>query len=394
MRLGVIEALGTLQFEEYIPNLLRLIGDPKSGPREKLAAIGAVVAMRDKIDKAELELLATSPRAGLRQLACEVIATCVLEDEYKLLIPLIADPQPEVSAAAIKTWGFLRKPATDKIKQLAIDALDPTVGVTAAWVWLIDEPQAGQKAMLRWLQHEKTHVRALAASAVAAAGPYGIELAKIWIEKTQDIYVRANLAMALVWQREEPSLACSLLEEALQKGSDRWMISENGPFATLERSTLSHNASIPNYPEVVNQTVRLEILNLLAILESPTALEAIKTFLKERKWGVTGLAAETLLGEGDETAIEIVRELLQDADPQIRLESALVLASWGRDDAATNTLLEVYPGADRQLQLKILESLGRIGDKKAIPFLMERFKEPSLILRIAAASVLIQTLHK
>ena len=97
--------------------------------------------------------------------------------------------------------------------------------------------------------------------------------------------------MALAGQREECATVCAVLEDALQNCNEKWMFSENGLFKTLEKSTLGHNPAIPNYPEVMNQTVRLELLNLLAILESPTALEAIKAFLKGREWKILGKMA-------------------------------------------------------------------------------------------------------
>ncbi len=246
--------------------------------------------------------------------------------------------------------------------------------------------------MTKWLTHSQAHVRALAASAVATAGPYGITLAKKSLADTKDLFVRLNLALALAGQRIELETACSTLESSL-KGEERWMLSENNLFNTIEKSSLSHKSSIPNYPEVIDQSTRLEVLNLLAILDSPGALEAMKNFLKERTWGVTGLAAERLLGEGDEKAIDLVRELLSDPDREIQIEAALVLATWGKDVSAIPTLLEVYPYADRQLKIKILESLGHIGDKKILPFLIERLKESSLLLRMIAASVLMQTLN-
>jgi HEAT repeat protein len=172
------------------------------------------------------------------------------------------------------------------------------------------------------------------------------------------------------------------------------MVAENGIFQTIEQSTLRHKSMIPNYPEVVDQVLRLEILNLLAILEAPHALEAIKVFLGEKKWKVTGLAAETLLGEGDEAAFEMVRGLLQDPDREIRVEAALVLASWAKDYSVIPILLDVYPTSDRQLQIKILESLGHIGDRQALPFLLERLSEPSQIMQLVAASALIRILHQ
>ena len=393
VRLIVIKAIGKLQIEEHLPDLIQCVANPKTGPREKLAAIEAIIMMREKLGKEELEVLASSKRAGLRELACEVIAHLELIEEVSLLIPLMQDPQPEVCAAAIRAWGLLRQPATEGIKMLAQFSLDSNVGVTAAWCWMLSDPVAAQMAMLKWLQHDQAQVRALAAAAVATAGPYGTQLAKRVIVESKDPYVRANLAIGLAGQREMCSTVCTVLEECLQNNHDKWMFSDKGIFKTLEKSNLTHKPSIANYPEVMNQTARLELLNLLAILESPHALDAIKVFLKERKWGVTGLAAETLLGEGDESAIELVRELLSDPDKEIRIEAALVLASWGKDNSALPILLEAYPKSDRQLQLKILESLGRIGDKKTLPFLLERLKEPSLMIRMVAASVLLQTLN-
>jgi HEAT repeat protein len=393
VRLKVIQAIGQLQIEEHFADLVQCVASPKTGPREKLAAIEAIVAMRKRINKEELNLLASSKRAGLRQLACEVIAHCDLKEEFELLIPLIEDSHPEVCAAAIRTWGLLRKPITDSIKKLAFSSLDPHVGVAASWVWLIDLPQEAEIAMVKWLEHSHAHVRALAASAVAAAGPHGIALAKRLLEDSLDPYVRVNLAIGLARQREECEKTCRVIEDGLKNSTDKWMFSEEGGFKMLEKSTLSHNPLIPNFPEVMNQTVRLELFNLLAILEAPGALDAIKAFLKQRHWGVTGLAAETLLGEGDESAIALVRELLCDPDYHMRVEAALVLATWGKDHSALPTLLEAYSTADRQMRLKILESLGHIGDKAAFPFLLERLQEPSLMIRMVAACVLIQTLN-
>ena len=51
-----------------------------------------------------------------------------------------------------------------------------------------------------------------------------------------------------------------------------------------------------------------------------------------------------------------------------------------------------YESADRMVQIKILEALGRIGSREAIPFLLERLRESSLNMRIIAAAVLLQTI--
>ncbi|MCH9628155.1 MAG: hypothetical protein S4CHLAM2_18100 [Chlamydiales bacterium] len=393
VRLEVMKAISKLRMEDLMPALMERVCDPKVAAKEKKIAIQALVHFRETVSHEELEALVNSRRAALRELACEVVAHCELLEEIPFLHRLVHDTHPDVQAAALKGLGLLRVKPTQWVKHMAQHTRDPTVGITASWVWILAEPQQGEKAFSRWLNHKNDDVRALAASALGAAGPYGTELARTYLNRYDDAYMQVNLALALIGQREACMEACAVLDQFLHTHQEKWMRTEEGLFHTLQKSTLAHKPAIPNYPEVVNQTVRLELLNILAILEYPGAEEAIKTFLKQRRWGVTGLAAETLLGEGDETAIEHVRVLLDDPDPQIRAEAALVLATWGRDPTALPTLLAVYPQADRSLQIKILEALGRVRNREAIPFLIERLKDPSLMLRMIAASILLQTLN-
>lgn len=398
VRIEAIKAVGQLKLKRLYPDLLEILEDRRSSAQERAACVSAILEMSDHLERPQLERLATDQRAGLRLLACESILKFEMKEHADLLFRLINDPRPEVAAAALRSIGLLRLEGygdytvMDFVAPLA-SALDPTVGVTASWVLMLHDKKRAEEAFAHWIFHEKQHVRALAASAIAASGAYGVKTALMFLEKSTDPYVRANLALALIGQRVNCELACSIIYELLQDQQERWM-QEEGLFSTLHRSTLSHKPGITNYPEVVNQTVRLKMLNLLAILNYPGAHEAIHDFLKARRYGVTGLAAETLLGEGDESAIEHVRSMLDDPDKEIRLDAALVLATWGRDEAAIPVLLEVYPKADRMLKIKILESLGRIGDRSTIPFLIERLKEPSLNLRMIAASVLIQTLNQ
>lgn len=393
VKLEVMKAVSKLCMHDLLPELMQSVADPKLGAKEKKIAIQAIVNLRDTVSHEELEILASSNRAALRELACEAITHCHLKEEVHFLHWLLNDTHPDVQAAALKGLGVLRIPPTDRVKHLAQYTKEPQVGITAGWVWLLAEPENGKEALGRWLNHKSASVQAKAASALGAAGPYGVSLAKEFIPQSSDPYVKANLALALIGQREETEIACAVLADFLATHPEKCMFVEDGVFHSLQKSSVGHSPAIPNYPEVVNQTVRLELLNLLAILEYPGAQESIKSFLKERHWGVTGLAAETLLGEGDETAIDHVRSLLEDADPHIQAEAALVLATWGKDPTALSYLLEAYPKGDRKLQVKILEALGRIGNRDAIPFLLEQFKEPSLMLRMIVASILLQTLN-
>ncbi len=392
VRKGVFAAIGKLKMVEMIPELMKVVGDKKSSPEEKRGAVKAIAQLRERVGREELYELTKSPRAFLRLLACESIAHLGLEEEGDLLIPLIDDSHPEVRRGALQAMGILRLPLHPRVERAAY-AKDPAVGVSGAWVLLLSDKAKGEAALSYWLHHDKSGARSLAAAVITASGAYGTDIAQKEIDRCDDAYVRANLALALIGQRVDVEKSSKILDNFLRDHQEKLMWRE-GLFSPLQKSTLSHNPAIPNFPEVNNQTVRLEILNLLAIVEYPGAQEALKLFLKERRWGVTGVAAETLLGEGDETGIDLVRELLDDPDREIRTEAALVLAIWGRDNTVLPVLIRLYPEADRTLKIKLLEAIGRIGDREAVPFLIERLKEPSQTLRIIAAAVLIQTVNR
>ncbi|MBS0623371.1 MAG: HEAT repeat domain-containing protein [Verrucomicrobia bacterium] len=397
VRLEVLRAVAKLRLSEAYEELLRIVESKHTSAEERALAISAILEISQHINAQQLHRLASDPRAALRLIAAEMIAKFEEHDQVDLLIKLSQDPQPEVAAAALRTIGLLRIPRfqnksmVEYLRPLTKTS-DSLVGITASWGILLHDEQEGIEVFQHWIMHEKEDVRAMAAAAVAAAGPYGVQAALKFLKMTHDPYVQINLAKVLVGQRVNCEEACQIINNFLLNHQEKWMEAEN-VFAPLTRSHLSHRPGIPNYPEVVNQTLRLEWINVLAMLEYPHAAEALRAFLQSRPYGVTGLAAEMLLGEGDEMAIEHVRSLLADTDKHIRAEAALVLATWGRDPSAIPVLLEVYPEADRMLKIKILEALGRIGHVSTIPFLIERLKEPSMNVRIIAASVLIQSLN-
>jgi HEAT repeat protein len=131
-------------------------------------------------------------------------------------------------------------------------------------------------------------------------------------------------------------------------------------------------------------------LSLLAILEDSRAQEGIKAFLKRRTWGITGLAAITLLQEGDEPSLNVLRDLLKDNDRNVRIQAAMALATIGKDKGALPVLEEAYFCAGHEMKLNILGAIAHIANKEAFPFLLKVLEEPFQILKIAAASAIIQ----
>ncbi len=402
VRLEVIRSLGALRVVSSKEKLQAILTHPKTLAEEKSAVILALVGMSDIISHAELCELVHSDRAGLRHLGSEMIAHLNLEEEVELLIPLLQDSSPDVRISAMNTLGLLR---IEKIRehqtlhyiQKNLEHTNPSIGITAAWLATILRYDEGKKRLAYWLESDRPESKRLAAAAVAASGFSGLKLAITHIKQESDPYTKVNLAMALIKQRKDVFLASQVLFDALTEvEGELWMWdNESNPlFKSLNKSTVKHVEQIPRYPQVVDQLTRLELFSVLSLVKHPKALVAVKEFLRNREWGITGAAASTLLQEGDESSLLLVRQLLEDPEEKIRLQAALLLGMFGRDPAAIQSLQNSYTSADKEMKIHILEVLGHIGDPTVLPFLLIVLQEPFQGIRVVSASALIQCLYQ
>lgn len=398
VRLEAIEAIGELRMREARDELLRIVSQDNTHEEEKTSAIAALVLISDSADRAYLTHLVQSNRLGMRLLACEMIAYYEQIDDIDLLFPLIKDHHATVRAKAFETFGRLRVShitgqPVEELAAVSVNDPDPLVAVTAAWVLTLANQQRGQVAFAYLLQHPNRPARHLAAAGLASAGKYGLPLTVKAFRESSDPYIKMNLAVGLIGQRMQTEKACDCLYAGLAEQKERWAWQEEGNFRILAPSKEKHDEAIPNYPEAVNQITRLEVLQLLAIVHYPKAQHAIKKFLQESNWGITGMAAALLLTEGDEDAIELVKGLLNDPDQKVKIQAALILALWGSGEDAVNLLQQSYADADRELKGQILEGIGRVGLPTSLFFLAERLQEPYQTLRIAAAAALLDCLY-
>lgn len=398
VRLEAIRAVGKLRIEQARRDLSAIISDSNSSIEEKAAAIEAVVDMSDEIERGQIQRFVQSDRAGLRMLACELVAYFEQVQDADLLLPLVKDHHAEVRAKALQTFGWLRiaTAADTSIVQVAANSLDdpdPQVSVTAAWVLTVNDQDSGRVAFERLIVRGSQEMRRTAAAALASTGKYGVRSAVKLFCSSSDPYVRMNLAIGLIGQREHTMEACDCLFQALSQQNDRWMWQEDSNFRILVPSTVKHDDATPNYPEAVNQLVRLEILEMLAIVHYPRAQQAIKNFLQDRTWGISGMASALLLTEGDEDAVDLVKGLLNDGDAKVRIQAALILALWGKGEDAVNMLQEAYSPADKELKGQILEGIGRVGSTGSFLFLVDKLQEPYQTLRITSAAALLECLY-
>ncbi len=391
VRVGAIQAAGEMNLEEAKVPLFNILADRHGALQEKIAAVTALVEIFDTVETEQIERFSKSPQSGLRLLACALLQHFPEKGEISTALLLANDSQADVRQKALYVLGthFAKKPETLSIARACLSDINPKVAITACWLMTLSFPNEGQREFRRWVESTNPEARRFAAAALAATGKYGSALARETFRSTDDPYVKLNLAMSLLGQRIDITQICDQLYSIHQTQKEKWMVDEDSLFKVFLPSTVRHDDLIPNLPEAVNQMTRLEILNLLAIMEYPKTTEALQHFLMERNWGISGLAAELLLNEGDEAASELVTALLQDPNPKVQLQAALLLAFWNQDPLSLKVLQERYNGADFSTKLQILEALGRLGDKETLPFLNERLYEPSQSLRVVAAVALL-----
>ncbi len=392
VRLEVIKAVGKLRMKEHKERLQEIIAHPKTLPEERVAALVSLVNMYEGIGQEEFQALITSNRAAMRELACEVVGFFELKEEAKKLQPLLRDPHPLVRASALNTLTLLGM--TDPMATKLLEDPAPEVALSAARMLLISGRAKGGERLAAWITGGEPKWRRQAAAVLASTGKKGVPLMRRMIVESSDPFVRVNLALGLIGQRDSVERSCQVLDNALRdEGMWMWQQLPGSPFRSLAPSEVRHSVEMPNMPVAVDQMTRLEILSILCMLEYPRALEAVKGFLQEHQWGVTGAAAVTLLREGDEDSVHVVRRLLKDPDEKVRIQAALILSLIGSDEEALKVLKDAYQTVGRPLKIQILEALTHVGDPEMIPFLINVLNEPFQIMRVIAASAIIQCIY-
>ncbi len=400
VRLELIKAIGKLNMKDQASYLREIAASPATTYEEKALAIEALITIYDKLSVKELNALAESERSGLRQFMCEVAAYQKEKKVLQNILALAKDSNCDVRISAYNAISLFYKDicSSKQIKQIVYEGMEdnnPVVAITAARLGMLCSIEEASNYFSKWIQSESADIRRLSSGAIASLGSYGVALAKEWIKKSKDKYVRANLALGLIGQQENIKQSCKILSKMLKEKDSMWMWdnSKNPLINVLSPSHIRHVDQIPQYPEAIDMMAQLHVLSILIMMHDEKAEEMTKTFLKNKRWGISGFAAATLVQEGDEDSLEIVRSLLNDDDTKVRIQGALVLAHFGRDEAALPILKQTYEKADREMKLVILEALGHIGKAESFAFFLEVLKEPFPLLRIISASSLIQCVN-
>jgi HEAT repeat protein len=399
VRLELIKAVGQMRIYEEKDFLQKVLVSQTSTFEEKTLAIQSLISLYETISKKEFNFLVKNPKAGVRQFACNLAFNLQIKEAKKIILSLLKDPHRDVRISSLNALGLFyidlcsKKEVEVLIAPLLKDP-DPVVAITAGWVALLIDSDNKNK-ITEWLECNQNEYRSLAAAAIAASGKKGVSIAKKAIKETKDPFVKVNLAIGLIGQREDIKKCCTELFSFIEKKDCMWMRekSKNPLFTVFSPSHIRHVDQIPNYPEAIDVLTQLELLSILAIFEGKKSAELIKKFLNNKIWQVTGVAAATLIKEGRDEALEIIRDLLKDENFQIRIQAAIILALYDKDENVISILEDAYANVDRDMKLYILEALGSIGMNKSFVFFLETLKEPFQVLRVIDAASLIRCLN-
>jgi len=400
VRKQAIIAAGEMKIHALKPDLEQIIASPSSKAEEQALALSSLLSMMDRVERRELETLAASPRYGLRLLACEAIAHFLSDRDLDLLLNLVNDPQADVRAAAFQSIALLNPDENsgqsgmiiERAKSRLADS-SPKARLSAIWVLLIYQCPEGIQALKKAIFSKNSEERLLASCVLKISGLVGVPLAVEVLKRHDDPYVQLNTAIGLIGLRHEVNLAAETIERILQQEKYLWSEREWGLFQGIGPYVSTAGDEVDAPPEVADRLVRLDLLNTLAMLETPQIEKSIREYLSERFWGVSASASAVLLLEGNEESIQIVQDLCQDPEMKTRVQAALILSLWSRDESVVKILEKEFPYCSRDVKEKILEGIGRIGLMASVPFLIEVLKDPSQSIRAIASMALIECVN-
>ncbi len=398
VRLELIQALGKLGIKKERSYLEKLLEKEEGVLEEKMAAIQALVDMYEEVPWEKISPLVKSRRAYTRILACRLISHFSIKKARGYLVPLFYDEHPHVRIEALNAFALTFFSEMDQEEEKIIRRLahekHPFVAITASWILFLKNPK--QEFLLkRWLEAEKKENRWVASAALSTAGQRGILLAKKMIQESKDPYVRVNLALGLIRHGEKGEEEKEILVKALNKEGQRWMRSNvsNYLFPMLVPSNLVREGSHFSVPEQEDQKARFEMISLLALLGDCRAEQYIHSLLAKNSL-LTKEALFFLWKEKPFFSSELINLLLKEGKEEQRLQKALVLAIFAKEERALQELEKAYFSASYEQKIQILEAMFQIGRVENASFFKKVLQEPFLTLRILGASAFLQAIKR
>jgi len=400
VKLMLTEAAGKMKIKESEKILRDMISSNSKTFEERCAAITALMNLTDKPKKDEIDSIKNSHKTSMRELCVTLIMHFKMTDHLDVLIQFLNDRHPSVRAKALLGLILMDhdRSVLKGVKRKIGDMVhNDTIEVSeiAKIALMSVDVEEGLEAFSTSLMSEDFKKARFASRVVGYAGSQAGPLIQKVFTKTSDSIVKANLCLAMLGKEIDDFSAAKYLSQFLKEYSGKLMMqSEFSPFFIgIDESRVRHIPYIPNYPSLVDSMTRLQLLSKLSILEVDGVQESMRSFLKNKMWGVSSSAAIMMLEDSNLEDIDLLKDLLKDKDAIVRLQAALVLAFYGNDKSVSKVLEDAYDSVDWEKRIMILEAIGVIGNRDSIPFVIEKMKKESFILQKMAAASLLQCLY-
>ena len=151
--------------------------------------------------------------------------------------------------------------------------------------------------------------------------------------------------------------------------------------------SLPGSRSIASFVSHPSTPVRRRAIELLGGSRNPAALEYLEAALFDRVGANRAAAVRALAGMGLAGTAGALSPLLRDGWPEVRTEAAVALAAQGVM-GVTARVMDDLAGESLPFRRAAAVSLGRIGDVRAVPALLEALDDPDVGLACLAAEAL------
>lgn len=393
LRVPLIRACAAHSSPDTHDLLERMLFHSQVTPAERGEIVTALVAQEDTVSSERLQALVAHPSAACRLLACQLFANYGIESDAKWLYLLLSDPQSEIRVAAMEALVMRGVSLTAFPAELQAD-LDPAVRVVEAWARVLDGDQEALLFFRQSLLGKEGRQKQYAAMALSHSGRAGADLAAELIDQLTEPVLRAHLALAMIGEGVDRVKGADVILDVLRSSRFRWKRLHKGMTLTGFCSQSFHPSSAGMGDSVAEDlVVRLSMLDAVACVSPEKASVALREYLLAKQQVASGLATMYLLAHGDIGDTAVVRALLHDSEPAVRVQAAMLLALFARDNTVRGVLEEAYAESPRELKEAILEALGALHDRASLPFLVQVLDEPFESLRIIAASSIIRVLN-
>ena len=379
----VLSALSGYEDHELVPDLIRLVsfGD-------------------EEISYCASELLGRFPYCLFQDFLQELVFSVDPEFRKRGAI-LIGHGSPEIPAGILTP---LVKDADAAVRKAAAQSLG------------IRKESNSIKLLVNLLHDHCEDVRAEAVLSLAEFGKHVPVMELLGTLETAPEHLAGAIVKTIGGTRSEHAgqvLLQYLYGENVSQRNKMITISTLGKLGYQEATPALQNI----YRSHVNPDVRRLAIEALASILDPLACETIQAACSDTHWSVRITALHSLLKFNCTEAISLLTAALADPDLMVRKNSAIALGETG-DRQAVPPLVEhlvdhetgryafaalsaigrkglpvihrmLVEGQPDELKIRLIDVVGRIGDRRSVKYLMDVLNDPSPPLKLAAIDALI-----